>query len=150
MSFSDDIAKFVEKAKGNGDKLVRTTVLNIGTRLVERIPVGDAKHWKHPELKPPGYVGGHARANWSHSEGALRTKEFKAIDGSPAETNISTQRILRTLKRKAAGKVHFIQNSVPYIQALEDGHSRQAPHGMVAITKVEFQGIVNAIARGLK
>ena len=145
MSFSEDIAKFVQKAKGNGDLLVRKTVLDIGTRLVEKTPVGDATYWKS---KPPaGYVGGHARGNWSHSVGQLKTKEFDTIDPSGAASN---SRILSSVPKKAAGKVHFVQNSVPYIIPLEDGHSRQAPFGMVGTTKVEFQGIVNAIAGGLK
>lgn len=148
MGFSEEIAKFAEHAKGNGDLVVRKTVFDIGTRLVNRTPVGDASYWK--SKPPPGYAGGHARANWSHSEGELNTKEFKAIDGGAPEANISIRRISRTLKKNAAGKVHFVQNSVPYIQALEDGHSRQAPAGMVAITKVEFQGIITAIAKGLK
>jgi len=150
MSFSGDIAKFVKHTIDNGDQIVRRTVFDIGTRLVGRTPVGDAKYWKNPESAPAGYVGGHARANWSHSEGALNTKEFKAIDGSEAESNISMRRINKTLKKKAAGKVHFVQNSVPYIEPLEDGHSRQAPNGMVALTRVEFQGIVNAVAGGLR
>jgi hypothetical protein len=43
---------------------------------------------------------------------------------------------------KAAGEVHYIQNSLPYMQALEDGHSTQAPAGIVAVTEVEFQDYV--------
>lgn len=145
MSFSDDIAKFAKKAAGNADILVRKTVIDIGTRLVNRTPVGDATYWKS---KPPaGYVGGHARANWSHSEGALDPREFDIIDPSGAASN---NRILSSVPVKAGGKVHFVQNSVPYIEALEDGHSRQAPHGIVSLTAVEFQGLVNAIAGGLK
>ena len=129
----------------NADLITRKTVLDIGTRLVERTPVGDANYWKS---KPPkGYVGGHARGNWSYSEGSLKTKEFKTIDQSGA---ISNNRILLGLSTQAGGKVHFLQNSVPYIQPLEDGWSRQAPNGMVAITVVEFQGILRGIAEGLK
>ena len=145
MSFSDEISKFVKHAKDNGDLVVRKTVLDIGTRLVNRTPVGDADYWKS---KPPaGYVGGHARANWSHSIGKLKTKEFDVIDKTGS---VSNSRILSSIPAKAGGKVHFIQNSVPYIQPLEDGHSRQAPNGMVAVTKVEFQSILNAIAAGFK
>jgi len=145
VSFSDDIAKFAQKAANNADVLVRKTVIDIGTRLVNRTPVGDANYWKSPP--PAGYVGGHARANWSHSEGELNTREFDTVDASGGA---STSRIAASVPKKASGKVHFVQNSVPYIQRLEDGWSRQAPNGMVAVTKVEFQGIVNAIAGRLK
>lgn len=146
MGFPEDIAKFATKAKGNGDLLVRKTVLDIGTRLVNRTPVGDASYWKS---KPPaGYAGGHAKANWSHSEGALKPREFEGVDKTGS---VSNNRILSSVPKKAAGKVHFIQNSVPYIERLEDGWSRQTPPGgMVALTATEFQGLVNGIARGLK
>jgi len=142
MGFSDDIKKFVEKAKGNGDQVVRKTVLDIGTRLVERTPVGDAEYWAHPA--PPGYTGGHARANWSHSIGSQNIQEF---EGEDATGNTSNSRIMSSVPAQAAGKVHFVQNSVPYIIPLEEGHSRQAPNGMVALTQVEFQDhITNALA----
>jgi len=147
MSFSDDIAKFAQKAANNADILVRKTVIDIGTRLVNRTPVGDATYWKS---KPPaGYVGGHARANWSHSEGVRVVQEYDTIDPSGAASNI---RILSSVPIKAGGKAHFVQNSVPYIQALEDGHSKRQcpPGGMVALTATEFQGLVNEIAGGLK
>ncbi|MBW2635987.1 MAG: hypothetical protein JRC86_00420 [Deltaproteobacteria bacterium] len=156
MSFSLDIAKFAQKALGNADIVVRKTVLDLGTSLVERTPVGDATLWKRPENKPPGYVGGHARANWSHSIGAQSIKEFKAVDDSAAENNISMRRIARSLGKErrsgqtAVDNVHFIQNSVPYIVALEDGHSTQAPHGMVALATLEFQSIIRGAVGGLK
>lgn len=141
MSFSADITNFAKKANGNADAVVRKTVLDIGTRLVERTPVGDASYWQKPA--PPGYVGGHARANWQHSIGAPVVSEVPGTDASGSAT---TSRILSSIPQKAGGLVHFITNSVPYIEPLEDGHSRQAPNGMVAITAVEFGGIVNTAA----
>jgi hypothetical protein len=145
MGFSDQIAAFAKKAEGNADLVTRKTVLDIGTRLVNRTPVGDATAWK--SKPPPGYTGGHARANWSHSEGTRVVQEFDVIDKSGAA---SINRIQKSVPVKSGGKVHFIQNSVPYIIPLEEGHSRQAPNGMAAITAVEFQGIINGITKGLK
>ena len=146
MSFSDDIKKFAQKAGSNADKVIRTVCLDIGVSLVERTPVGDAKYWK--SKPPPGYVGGHARGNWSHSVGAQAIQEIDCIDPSGSK---SINRIKASIPVKAAGKVHYVQNSVPYIQALEDGHSkRQAPNGMVAITKVEFQDMIAKATGKLK
>ncbi len=147
MGFSVDIANFVKKANGNADAVVRKTVLDIGTRLVERTPVGDASYW---QSKPPkGYVGGHARANWQHSIGSPVVSEVPGTDASGGAT---TSRILSSIPQKAGGLVHFITNSVPYIEALEDGHSKRQcpPGGMVALTVTEFQGIVSGAAGGLK
>ena len=146
MSFSLDINKFVQKCGTNADQVVRKTILDIGSRVIERTPVGDATYWKS---KPPaGYVGGHARGSWSHSVDTLDTKEFDTIDPSGSASNA---RIVASIPAKAAGKVHFIQNSLPYIQRLEDGWSRQCPpNGMVGLTVTEFSSIINRVTGELK
>ena len=145
MGFAVDIQNFAKKCGTNADLVTRKLVLDIGKSLVEKTPVGDAEYWAHPA--PPGYVGGHARANWSHSEGAQVVQEFQDIDASG---DVSNNRIAASVPQQAAGKVHFIQNSVPYIKPLEEGHSRQAPNGMVAITQVEFQDHINKALAELK
>ena len=147
MSFALDIQKFAQKCGSNADLVVRKVVLDIGRSLVEKTPVGNPDLWQNPDNKPDGYVGGHARANWSHSIGALVNQEFKEID---ATGGASIDRIISSVPIKAAGKVHYIQNSVPYIQALEDGHSTQAPAGMVAITQTEFQDYIQKALGELK
>ena len=139
MSFALDIQKFAQKCGANADLVTRKVVLDIGRSLVEKTPVGNPDLWQNPDNKPEGYVGGHARANWSHSIGALVNQEFKEID---ATGGASINRIVDSVPVKAAGKVHYIQNSLPYMQALEDGHSTQAPAGIVAVTEVEFQDYV--------
>ena len=49
---------------------------------------------------------------------------------------------------KAASKfVHFITNAAPYGPALERGHSKQAPYGMVGLTILAFEDIVANAAR---
>ena len=147
MSFAEDIKKFAQKAGDNADLVVRKVVLDIGRSLVEKTPVGNPDLWQNPDNKPEGYVGGHARANWSHSIGALVNQEFKEID---ATGGASIDRIVGSVPVKAAGKVHYIQNSLPYMQALEDGHSTQAPAGMVAITQTEFQDYIQKALGELK
>ena len=147
MSFALDIQKFAQHCIDNADLVVRKTVLDVGRSLVEKTPVGNPDLWQNPDNKPDGYVGGHARANWSHSIGALVNQEFKEID---ATGGASIDRIISSVPVKAAGKVHYIQNSLPYMQALEDGHSTQAPAGMVAITQTEFQDYIQKALGELK
>ena len=147
MSFALDIQKFAKKCVTRSDLVVRKVVLDIGRSLVEKTPVGNPDLWQNPDNKPEGYVGGHARANWSHSIGALVNQEFKEID---ATGGASIDRIISSVPIKAAGKVHYIQNSLPYMQALEDGHSTQAPAGMVAITQTEFQDYIQKALGELK
>ena len=86
-------------------------------------------------------------ANWTHSTGARVVQEIDGIDKSGSITN---GRIMASVPQKAAGLVHYIQNSVPYIQALEDGHSRQAPNGMVALTQIEFKDFLTKALAELK
>jgi hypothetical protein len=147
MSFALDIQKFAQKCGANADLVTRKVVLDIGRSLVEKTPVGNPDLWQNPDNKPDGYVGGHARANWSHSIGAQVIQEFDVVD---ATGNASNERIASSLPINAGGQVHYIQNSVPYIEVLEDGHSTQAPAGMVAITQTEFQDYIQKALGELK
>ena len=159
MSFADEIKDFVEKAKGNGHQVVRKTVIDVSTSLVRRSPVGNPALWvslgasyrfmnlagtrrlKRPKLQfrrqpPPGYAGGHFRANWQLGIGSLRLGEVKGRDKSGSST---LKKIVATIPNEAAGKVYYVANNTPYSETLEDGHSTQAPYGMVALTEAEFQ-----------
>ena len=41
----------------------------------------------------------------------------------------------------------LISNDLPYAGAIEDGHSKQAPNGMVRITALEFKRIVKEFVK---
>ena len=136
-SFSQDIAKFVEKCGVRSDLAVRKIVMDVGNSVIEKSPVGDPSLWASPA--PKGYTGGHFRANWQLNEGSVPTGEVDAIDEDGADT---MARALTRLPNQAAGKVFYWGNNLPYAQALEDGHSKQAPMGMVSLTRREFMTYV--------
>lgn len=136
-SFVSDVSNFAKKATGKVDSVVRKVVLDIGTRIVERSPVGDADYWKSPP--PPGYVGGRFRANWQYRFGTIPSGEVDKVDPS-GKTSIAD--IQKVFASPSTG-IHYIANNLPYAKRLEQGWSRQAPSGMVALTMVEFQGIFN-------
>lgn len=75
---------------------------------------------------------GWARANWIPSIGS----PVRAPAGTRAavSTGAQTQGIAEVASRytSAAGPI-YIQNNVPYIQALNFGHSKQAPTGFVQL-----------------
>ena len=75
---------------------------------------------------------GWARANWVPSIG----EPVDEPSGSQEDVNSSDQENgiakVATGYKLAMGKV-FISNNVPYIGALNDGHSQQAPSGFVQI-----------------
>jgi hypothetical protein len=93
----------------------------VGARLIELSPVGDQALWKNPHSAPPGYEGGQFRSNWNYSGGA--------VDRSTTDqTGVRTINGLAEAQ-KMIGVVHYMANSLPYAQALEFGHSSQAPSG---------------------
>lgn len=143
MSFELDISKFAAKAKGNAEKVVKKVVLDLGKKVVERSPVGDASYWKNPP--PKGYVGGRFRANWQHGT-TMPSGDLQAIDPSGG---VSLSRIESSLTASQAFGVHYLVNNLPYAQRLENGWSRQAPQGMVGLTVVEFEAVVRDAAKAV-
>jgi hypothetical protein len=49
-----------------------------------------------------------------------------------------------------AGQVQYLVNNLPYAQRIEQGWSRQAPVGLVALTVVEWNNIVEDAVNGVK
>lgn len=143
--FALDIVAFTKHAKRAGDLVSRKVVLEVGSSLIEKSPVGDPDLWESPP--PPGYVGGRFRANWQHGEGYMPSSQLPDIDPSGAATNA---RIMASVAPNAAGKIHFYVNNLPYAQRLEEGWSTQAPAGMVGLTVMQFQTYVNRAAASLK
>jgi len=89
-------------------------------RIAARTPVktGRARNSWH-------VIGPNEQDSYSYSD-----DQGHAFDGSTGD---------------AAGPLEAIVTSnVPYMLSLEAGHSRQAPHGMVAVTIAEFHDALNA------
>lgn len=117
MSFSGDIAKFTKKTADKTEKVFRATALDIFGKIVKATPVDE----------------GRARGNWQMT---LNTPSDKVLDTTTVQ---STGAINRATNEDEI----FITNNLPYIVALENGHSKQAPAGMVKTTLNEFEAIVN-------
>lgn len=142
MSFKGDLLAFAEKSKENMAEVTRKVVQEVGAKIVERSPVGDGSLWKSPP--PPGYAGGRFRGNWQYGFNASPTGDLPDIDPTG---EVSIQRIGAVLGEPG---LHYIVNGLPYAQRLENGWSTQAPAGMVGLVKIEFSGIVDLAAQGVK
>jgi hypothetical protein len=139
-TFALQLKAFEDKTKARADDLVGLVVTKIAQRLDERSPVGDASYWKS---KPPaGYVGGRFRGNWQLGVSTIPQGETGRIDPSGGAT---VSAIIASVPDHAAGLVFFLANNVPYSQRIEDGWSRQAPTGLVALTAMEFRAIVGEV-----
>lgn len=152
MSFTLNISKFVAKAKGKTDLVVRKVVIGLGAKVIEKTPVGDRERWAINKLRaskglppiPEGYVGGAARSNWQYQHGTLPTGKIEQMDASGASAIAG---ITAGVQSHDAAGIHYIANSLSYINALENGHSTQAPNGMVGLTVAEFESVVREAAK---
>lgn len=135
-TFTLQLQQFADKTKAKADDLVGLVVVKIAQRLDERSPVGDATYWKS---KPPkGYVGGFFRGSWMLGVGNVPSGRG-TIDPSGAAT---VERIVAEVPADAAGKLFYLANTAPYGERIEEGWSRQAPSGLVALTALEFSSVV--------
>ena len=145
MSFSLDLKQFADKTIATANAAVREIVRGVAESLVEKSPVGNAELWANPDHKPKGYVGGRFRANWQYGENEIPDGELYSPNSSSyPDAGATVEREMAKVKIEAAGKVHYLANNLPYAQRLEDGWSKQAPAGMVALTVIEFKPIVEA------
>ena len=157
-NFELDLKKFVERAGNNAHAAVRAIVLELGTRIVNRSPVGKKEMWAEnidrasrglPAV-PKNYVGGRFRANWQYGNTQTRWAGFGTINDVDPTGSRTIRQIANEIPQRAAGMVHVLANNLPYAQRLEDGWSKQAPQGMVLLTVIEFQDIVRKAVEGVK
>lgn len=134
MSFSSDLAKFSAKTNSKLDRVVKKIVIDMGTRIVLRTPVGEPSTWQSPA--PPGYVGGRARANWQYGNGEMPQGVLDFVDKGG---NSTVNKIIGGVQASKAASIHWVANNLPYIKRLEEGWSDQAPQGMVRLTVLEFE-----------
>ena len=69
---------------------------------------------------------GRARANWNMSVGVIDTRSTENIAAPDAEATANER-----LEGYDGNKAVYISNHLPYIQRLNEGHSKQAPANFV-------------------
>lgn len=138
MSFSSSLTGAALGIQNQVDTYVRKVLFDFSAKLDLRSPVGDPILWT-PPIATPGYAGGHMRRNWQHGHTDAPTEELDGIDPDGSST---LAEIRASINASPAGGRHWIVNNVPYAQKLEDGHSTQAPNGMVELAIIDFTGIL--------
>lgn len=114
------VERFAEKI-GLDIALVTTTLaIKCNDGFVERTPVDT----------------GRAQSNW-----------FLSVGSPTKKTTASTTKTEPDYTLIKGDQTVYIQNSLDYIEALENGHSQQSPFGMVGITMRRIQAEIDA---GLK
>lgn len=122
----------LRKIDDAADRLMKAVVIETLKRLVLKTPVDT----------------GRARANWGlHRALVEATADEEAKDPTGQATiNIGFQ----DAKRFRVGDTVYIVNGLDYIPALEDGHSGQAPQGMVKVTVKEIETHFPEIVRRVR
>lgn len=81
---------------------------------------------------------GRFRGNWIVSKNAANTTSSQVTDKNGGQTITKGSGVIDTFKMNADSRI-IIQNNLPYASRLENGWSKQAPNGMVALTVAEMQ-----------
>ncbi len=131
-----DALEIVESLENVTEDDVVESALAVLANVVRGTPVGDPKIWQNPASAPEGYVGGHARRNW-HVSLSSPVNTVKGSAGAGPGKGAATSEAITAGTSKAerftAQKARIIiQNNVPYIVPLNNGHSTQAPKNFVA------------------
>jgi hypothetical protein len=130
-TFALDLRRFGEKVNGNASRVVRGVALELLRGVVMDTPVDT----------------GRARANWQTTVGspALGDYDYKGGPGAAANEAISDG--TQTIQAVEGDAAIFLTNNLPYIVLLEEGHSQQAPAGMVRKNIARFPFLVEQKAR---
>ena len=122
---------FKKRLVAKSGQFCRALALETHGRLIRRTPVDK----------------GRARNNWNVAIGDIDRANDRGEDTSGRGAMTEG---LTTIAEFGPGKRLFNTNSVPYIGALEDGSSKQAPGGMVKITAAEIRPIAAQAARTVR
>jgi hypothetical protein len=116
-------------------------------RLKRGLRVNDSMDIKKPE----GYVGGRFKNNWYVGFDSQPTETNDTPDASGQGSNFRGLAVLEVFRVGQVSTIYFT-NNLPYAQALENGHSNQAPGGMVGLTALDaaqyFREAMNEVRNG--
>lgn len=130
MGFADDVAKWSAKTQAKIETAFRKISLDVFTEVILMSPVDE----------------GTFRGNWQCAIGNVPQGTLDLTDPSGTATIAKVDAEVLGLK---AGQTIFLVNNLPYAQALEYGHSQQAPGGMIRLTVQRWKPIVEAVGREL-
>lgn len=122
MSFIDQVAQFAQKARDSINETQRAIVLELFSSVIMDTPVDT----------------GRSRGEWLTSSGTPVTTLANRLDMSGLE---AVTDIVAAIP-KSGDITMYLTNNLPYIGALEYGHSNQAPSGMVRKNIARLEKII--------
>lgn len=141
--FNADLIVFAEETMPKQHLVIQKKIaFDLFRKIITKNPVGNPDNWKR-KYRPPGYVGGRSRGNWQISITAPDDSEKDTFEtgvetGTPPGPLLEAEG-LTSMAQAKFGQTIWIYNNVRYIKRLEDGWSKQASAGMVAVSVAEIQ-----------
>lgn len=152
-SISIQLAGKIEGIKRSMNRVAYNAVSAVVMRLDEVSPVGKPELWKSQGKAfrgiMMGYTPGQFRGNWQLG---VNQRPVGWLPGNYDPTGARTVSKNIGLIPAAASRVqrYHIVNAAPYAIALEEGHSSQAPYGMVRRVRSEFPQMLAGIVQEIK
>lgn len=130
--FASALNRMAGAIESDVSDFVRSAVFRALYRIIDRTPIDT----------------GRARAAWncgfSAGSDVPAAGEYRGDALSLANEAVENIGGITGGAAKLSGDTIYIYNNVEYIEALEAGHSRQAPAGMVALSMAEFAAHLQA------
>ena len=141
-NFAQSLTREMKSLKKQIETTHKKAIFGFVEKIVERSPVGDPSLWKSKYV-PKNYKPGHFVQNWQ----VTMSRNAKEIDGFDPGKTKSLSAMRSFIESSTVGGIYWVSNMVPYARRLEEGHSSQAPLGMVELTKIDFNGILQRAAQ---
>lgn len=121
MTFTVDISKFIDKAKGQEQLVIRKICLELFNKVILKSPVDT----------------GRFRANWNASINYPDKSVSNSLDKTGTGTIAKNSAIISNFT--VNDNSIYLTNNLPYAYRLEfEGWSKQAPQGMARISVMEI------------
>ncbi|WP_312817797.1 hypothetical protein [Atlantibacter subterraneus] len=125
-AYNDTVRDHNAALRDNPDNLTRSGRLKRGLRVNDSMDI----------KKPDGYVGGRFKNNWYVGFDSQPSQSNDTPDASGQGSNSRGLAVLEVFRVGQVSSIYFT-NNMPYARALEEGHSGQAPGGMVRVTALD-------------
>ncbi|WP_443699178.1 hypothetical protein [Pseudomonas sp.] len=129
--YNNEVARLNVEARNNPDNLSKSGRMKPGRLIKDSMDL----------TAGADYVGGRFRGNWQVSFDTAITGELDRIDPKGSASKGDGSAVIQGFTTEV-GTI-WMMNNQPYAQALEYGHSTQAPAGMVRISTLEVQQFIN-------
>lgn len=127
--FNAQLTKFARKIQVAPQKVVKKVAFQLFRRIIEKTPVDT----------------GRARASWNISVGRINPSVAPEGQHPKSASALATKANAVLAGYGADGRLPavWISNNLPYIGELENGHSQQAPAGMLKLSIMEEEAAFN-------